>query len=165
MVSFIVPWVGIQIGAYMYMYLLLTSGLIITQFKSVSRFFFCGFFFLPDLSLIFYICPHFFPIFLLERRGMLLDAFFFSSVEEKKHLFLVESNQNHTSLTHSVVGTYGAGSCQQIQHTFGDSQRPIISRDANRYGFAIFVTVLMLLLRRYGKQSKGYGETINKSTL
>ena len=27
------------------------------------------------------------------------------------------------------------------------------------------VTVLMLLLRRYGKQSKGYGETINKSTL
>ena len=33
------------------------------------------------------------------------------------------------------------------------------SRDANRYGFAVdlFVTVLMLLLRRYGKQSKGYG--------
>ena len=38
-------------------------------------------------------------------------------------------------------------------------------RDANRYGFAVFVTVLMLLLRRYGQQSKGYGETINKSTL
>ena len=31
-------------------------------------------------------------------------------------------------------------------------------RDANRYGFAVFVPVLLLLLRRYGKQPKGYGK-------
>ena len=79
-----------------------------------------------------------------------------SPAPEKKKLNCGRGLRRMVDVTAGGHANLGPYSC--VVKSLKKSSSDVVRRDANRYGFAVFVPILLLLLRRYGKQPKGYGK-------